>query len=193
MPIQLILASSSLYRKALLSRLQLSFVTDSPDINEQAMPDELPQDLVRRLSMEKAQAVAQRYPDALIIGSDQVACIGDNILGKPGNREKAIQQLMLASGSKVTFYTGLCLYNSATQRFQLSVDPFYVHFRDLSQQQIERYIDKDKPFNCAGSFKMESLGISLFKRLEGTDPNALIGLPLIRLVEMLAQEGINIP
>ena len=128
-----------------------------------------------------------------MIGSDQVACVGDEILGKPGNRENAIAQLSAASGKAVTFYTGLCLYNAANDQIQVAVEPFVVHFRVLGSAQIERYIDREQPFNCAGSFKSEGFGITLFAALEGRDPNALVGLPLIRLVEMLDRQGVSLP
>lgn len=195
MPMQttLILASRSPYRCELLQRLGLSFSTDSPDIDEQAQVGETPVGLVQRLAQEKARAVAAKHPQALIIGSDQVACIEGTILGKPGSRDKAIQQLAAASGKTVTFYTGLCLFNSANQNTQVLCEPFHVSFRQLSQAQIERYVDKEQPFNCAGSFKSEGLGISLFERLHGDDPNSLIGLPLIQLIRLLANEGVMLP
>lgn len=189
----LILGSTSPFRRELLERLGIDFACDAPDIDEARQPGETPEQLVLRLAEAKAKAVAIRHPDALIIGSDQVACIDSEILGKPGNREKAIAQLSLASGKAVTFYTGLCLYNSANGHSQLICEPFRVHFRQLPVEQIARYVDAEQPFNCAGSFKSEGLGITLFSRLEGDDPNALIGLPLIRLVEMLDSEGIALP
>lgn len=189
----LILSSTSPFRKELLAKLNLPFTTVSPAINEHRLADETPRQLVTRLAEEKAKAVAADHPHALIIGSDQVATIADSILGKPGGREQAIEQLILASGKRATFYTGLCLYNAQTQRSQLSCELFYVHFRKLDQAKIERYLDIEQPFNCAGSFKSEGLGIALFRKLEGDDPNTLIGLPLIRLVNMLANEGISVP
>jgi MAF protein len=190
---KLILGSTSPFRKELMQKLGLRFDVDAPDIDETMHTDEQPQDFVQRLALEKAQAVAARHKNALIIGSDQVACIDTNILGKPGVREKAIEQLTEASGKRVSFYTGLCLLNSASGRSQVACEPFHVHFRHLSREQIERYLDAEEPYNCAGSFKSEGLGISLFTRLEGDDPNALIGLPLIRLISMLEQEGIVVP
>jgi len=189
----LVLASTSPFRKALLEKLGIAFRSCAPRIDESAQPGEDPRQLVMRLSSEKARAVTKEFPDALIIGSDQVACINGAIIGKPGGREGAISQLKTASGRKVDFYTGLSLLNSATGRQQTICEPFAVHFRSLRQEQIERYLDAEKPYNCAGSFKSEGLGISLFRRLQGDDPNALIGLPLIRLVEMLNVEGIEIP
>ncbi len=189
----LILGSTSPFRRELLNKLGLDFGVDSPDIDESMHPGEKPEEFVKRLSLEKAKAVASRHNNALIIGSDQVACIGPNILGKPGNRERALAQLTEASGQRISFYTGLCLLNSDSGCSQVICEPFHVHFRDLSQGQIERYLDAEQPYNCAGSFKSEGLGIALFERLEGDDPNSLIGLPLIRLVAMLQQEGISIP
>jgi MAF protein len=189
----IILGSTSPFRQELLGRLKIPFSTAAPDIDESPEPGESPQRLVKRLALAKAEAVASAHPQALVIGSDQVACIGDQILGKPGNREKAIQQLTQASGKKVQFLTGLCLLNSGTSRAQVVCEPFEVYFRELTQEQIERYLDAEEPYNCAGSFKSEGLGIALFERLEGADPNALIGLPLIRLVTMLQNEGVAVP
>ncbi len=190
---RLILGSTSPFRRELLHKLGLSFEVDAPDIDESRHEDETPEDFVRRLAVDKAKAVAARHEDSLVIGSDQVACIGPNILGKPGTRENAISQLTDASGQRVSFYTGLCLFNSHTGKIQVVCEPFHVYFRDLSREQIERYLDAEEPYNCAGSFKSEGLGISLFTKMEGDDPNALIGLPLIRLIGMLQQEGISVP
>ncbi len=189
----IILGSTSPFRQELLHRLRLPFSTAAPDIDESPQPGESPQRLVKRLALAKAEAVALGNPQALIIGSDQVACLGDRIIGKPGNRENAIKQLTQASGQHVQFLTGLCLLNSATNRAQVVCEPFVVHFRKLTQEQIERYLDAEEPYNCAGSFKSEGLGIALFERLEGADPNSLIGLPLIHLVTMLQQEGVAVP
>ena len=190
----LVLASSSPFRRELLARLGLVFLSDSPDIDEQRTPGEAPEALVQRLALEKARAVAGRHPGALVIGSDQVAVLEDGtVLGKPGSEERARQQLRQASGRSVTFLTGLCLYNAATEGYQLCCEPFRVHFRELSADAIASYIRKEQPLNCAGSFKSEGLGITLFRRLEGDDPNALIGLPLIRLTDMLAAEGVALP
>lgn len=189
----LLLASSSPFRRELLGKLKLDFIHQSPDIDETRLEDESPTELVIRLAREKAAALAAKHPDTLIIGSDQVAVLGDNVLGKPGTREKAIQQLSTASGQRVTFLTGLCLLNTATGRTQTACEPFNVQFRTLKPSQIERYVDLEQPLNCAGSFKSEGLGIVLFKALEGRDPNSLIGLPLITLTEFLAAEGIQLP
>ena len=190
---QLVLGSTSPFRKALLEKLGIPFCTDTPNTNEARQPGESPTDLVLRLAEAKAREVAGRHPAAMIIGSDQVACVDGEILGKPGNRENAIAQLTAAAGKTVTFYTGLCLYNSANEQTQTGVELFTVHFRNLTPGQIERYVDLEQPFNCAGSFKSEGFGITLFSALEGRDPNSLIGLPLILLVEMLADQGITLP
>ncbi|MES9882850.1 MAG: nucleoside triphosphate pyrophosphatase [Sedimenticola sp.] len=189
----MVLGSTSPFRKALLERLKLDFITASPDIDESIHAGETPEALVTRLALEKAKTVAKQHTNALIIGSDQVASIEGDILGKPGNRDNAISQLESASGKRVTFYTGLCLLNSVNGNSQVLCEPFHVHFRVLSSSQIERYLDAEEPYNCAGSFKSEGLGIALFERLEGDDPNALIGLPLIRLITMLSNEGVQIP
>ncbi len=192
--LKIILASTSPFRKEILSRLGLPFPfeTCSPDVNEVALADESAEALVARLAEAKARMIATQYKDALVIGSDQVAVLDGVILGKPGHHEKAIEQLTQASGKSVIFYTGLCLINSSSGNTQVEVVPFEVVFRYLSEQQIENYLQREQPYNCAGSFKSEGLGISLFEKLHGDDPNALIGLPLIRLVHMLENEGVEI-
>ncbi|PWQ99138.1 Maf family protein [Leucothrix pacifica] len=190
---KLVLASSSPYRKTLLERLQQPFVCDSPDIDESQQLNETPRDYVERLSKEKAEAVAARHPDSLIIASDQCSVIDNVICGKPGHHSAAIQQLQQSSGNRVSFYTGLCIMNSNNHETLSAVIPFHVDFRDLTLQEIERYLNAEKPYDCAGSFKAEGLGVTLFKKMEGDDPNALIGLPLIRLCEMLRQFGLNLP
>jgi MAF protein len=189
----LILASSSPYRRQLLARLGLKFDCQSPNIDETPLPGEKPQQLVKRLAEQKAAAVATDHPEALIIASDQVAALDGNILSKPGTDENALKQLSACRGRSVTFYTSLCLLNSQTGHQQLIVEPFTVHFRQLDEEQLKRYIAAEQPLDCAGSFKMEGLGISLFERLEGDDPNSLIGLPLIRLVSILQREQLEIP
>lgn len=193
MSLPLVLGSTSPFRYELLKKLALDFKTAAPDIDETRLPDESPESLVQRLAVEKAREVAKAYPQALIIGSDQVACIEGEILGKPGTRDNAIRQLQQASGKTVLFHTGLCLLNSASGRHQALCEPYRVRFRTLSNEQIARYVDHEQPLNCAGSFKSEGLGISLFERLQGDDPNTLIGLPLIRLVQMLDREGVAVP
>jgi MAF protein len=189
----LVLASSSPYRRELLTRLHLPFTWSAPQIDEKRHPNEDADTLVRRLSLEKAQALLATHPQHLIIGSDQVAVLGTQILGKPHTLERACEQLMAASGNSVTFLTGLTLLNSATGQQQTDCVPFTVHFRTLSEAQIMRYLTAEQPFDCAGSFKAEGLGISLFRNTEGSDSNSLIGLPLIRLVDMLQASGVEIP
>ena len=189
----LVLASSSPYRRELLTRLRLPFTWGAPQIDESRRPDEDAETLVHRLSLEKAQALSATHSQHLIIGSDQVAVLGSQIIGKPHTLERAREQLMAASGNSVTFLTGLTLLNSATGQQQTDCVPFTVHFRRLSEAQIMRYLTAEQPFDCAGSFKAEGLGISLFRSTEGSDSNSLIGLPLIRLVDMLQASGIDIP
>jgi len=186
---KIVLASTSPFRKQLLDKLGIEFVTASPDVNETALPNETPEQLVARLSEAKAKILADQYPEALIIGSDQVAIVDGQILGKPLVHEKAFDQLKRAAGKRITFLTGLCVFNTKSKRSQVDVIPYYVVFRDLTDKQIESYLQREQPYNCAGSFKSEGLGIALFERLEGDDPNSLIGLPLIRLVRMLESEG----
>lgn len=192
MPAEIVLASTSPFRRQLLEKLGLRFATAAPDIDEARIADETPEALVKRLSLQKAQAVATQYPDSLIIGSDQVACIQGRVLGKPGNHQRALEQLRQASGQEVVFYTGLCLLNSANGHSQVICEPFSVHFRMLTEAQIDNYLRREQPYNCAGSFKSEALGITLFSRMSGDDPNSLIGLPLIHLVAMLENEGVSL-
>lgn len=187
----LLLASSSPFRKELLEKLCLPFDSASPDINETPLFNESPEQYVKRLAEEKSKALASEYSEHIIIGSDQCAVINGKIIGKPHTHENAIEQLKNASGSCVTFYTGLALFNAQTNSIQSSVECFKVHFRDLTDQEIDRYLKIETPYKCAGSFKSEGLGISLFEKLEGDDPNTLIGLPLIRLLEMLRAEKIS--
>ncbi len=188
----IILGSSSIYRSELLAKLKLPFSTASPNIDESALIGESPAQLVLRLAENKARKVAETNLSALVIGSDQVAVLEGEILGKPGTAENAVKQLLAASGKTVTFLTGLALYNAANQQMQSILEPFEVSFRNLSESQIRRYVDLEQPFDCAGSFKSEGLGISLFSELRGSDPNSLIGLPLIRLVDMLAAQGVSV-
>jgi MAF protein len=188
----LILASSSPYRRELLARLRFPFTWESPAIDEQRLTNESPQAMVLRLAEAKARAIAARHPNAIIIASDQTAVIGNHILGKPSVHDKAVTQLQRISGHKVEFLTSLALLNSANNHLQLDVVPFAVHMRTLSLAQIENYLRLEQPYDCAGSFKSEGLGIALFEKMEGDDPNALVGLPLIQLVHMLANENIHI-
>lgn len=189
----LVLASSSPYRRELLSRLKLPFTWSAPSIDESPHPNESAEALVRRLAQEKAQALAAEFPRHLIIGSDQVAVLNGQIIGKPYDFSRAHAQLTAASGASVRFLTGLALFNSATNTWQIDCIPFTVHFRQLSADCISRYLEAEQPYDCAGSFKAEGLGVSLFSRTEGTDATSLIGLPLIRLVDMLLSEQVQIP
>jgi len=186
---KLILASTSPFRKQLLERLQLPFDTAAPDVDETPLADEPIDAMVMRLAETKARAVAAAQPDALIIGSDQSAVLNGQVLGKSGGFERAFQQLREASGQKIVFHTGLCLLNTRTDQAQLASVPYTVVFRQLNDAQIRHYLEREQPYNCAGSFKSEALGIALFERFEGEDPNALVGLPLIKLVDMLSREG----
>ena len=188
----LVLGSTSPFRKAILDKLQLPFECAKPNIDETPYKDELPKELVKRLAIEKAKAVASNYPDALIIGSDQVATCEGEILGKPHNVENAVIQLTKFSGKSITFYTGLCVYDTSKDKALAIVEPFIVHFNTLSQDEIQYYLKAEQPYNCAGSFKSEGLGICLFSKLEGDDPNTLIGLPLIKLVTLLKKQGLNV-
>ncbi len=189
---KLVLGSTSPFRKALLERLHIDFECDSPDIDETPLPDEAVEDMVVRLATAKAQAISARHPDSLIIGSDQSAVLNGEKLSKPGNFENAFKQLTRASGQKITFQTGLCLLNSRSGNIQSACVPYTVVFKKLTPEMIESYLRKEEPYNCAGSFKSEALGIALFERFEGADPNALIGLPLIELVNFLGNEGFSI-
>ena len=189
----LVLASSSIYRRELLQRLRLPFTCYSPEIDEKIRQNEPASELVRRLAEEKARAVAEKHPQHLIIGSDQVAVLNQQILGKPHDLQRATAQLLAASGRSVSFLTGLALLNSATGHCQVDCISFTVHFRQLDERQIRRYLEIEQPFDCAGSFKAEGLGVSLFRSTEGTDATSLIGLPLIRLTDMLNQEGVAVP
>jgi MAF protein len=188
---QLILASSSAYRRTLLARLGLPFTSISPSIDETPLQEESVQALVERLALGKAKAIADRYPQALIIGSDQACICGSTILGKPGDMTRARLQLQACSGKQVDFYTGLVLLNSATGCWQQSMDVFSVTFRKLGETEIENYLQLELPFDCAGSFKAEGLGITLFEKMTGKDFHSLIGLPLISLCDMLREAGIN--
>lgn len=189
---KLILASSSPYRRELLVRLMIPFEVMAPDVDEAPMPGESPEVLVERLAVAKAQAVAVQHANTLVIGSDQVAVYDGKIAGKPLTHDRAVEQLRMASGKAVMLYTGLALINSASGRIQSEVIPFRVVFRALTGSQIENYLRKEQPYHCAGSVKSEGLGIALLERFEGDDPNALIGLPLIRLVRMLEREGLTV-
>ena len=189
---ELVLASTSPYRRELLSRFKMPFSVTSPEVDETPLPGETPEQTAYRLAIAKAKAVAAQHPDALIIGSDQVATLDGMQLGKPHTHENATRQLRTMRGKTVTFHTALCLYNSHSGNTQAQVVPFMVQFRDLSDAEIERYLLKEQPYNCAGSAKSEGLGIALIAKMTGDDPNALVGLPLIALVEMLKNEGVSV-
>ena len=194
---KLILGSTSPFRKELLQRLQIEFSCASPDVDETPIKGETIEQMVMRLSELKADAIATQIKDsgedALIIGSDQSAVLNGEPLTKPGNFENAVRQLTDASGQRIVFQTGLCLLNTRTGKKQTICEPYTVVFKKLSTQTIERYLKREEPYNCAGSFKSEGLGIALFEKFEGEDPNSLIGLPLIKLVGMLENEGLEIP
>ena len=189
---KLVLASTSPYRKALLDRLHVEYICDSPDIDETPLAEESVENMVVRLAQLKAEAVADRHRDALIIGSDQSAELDGKPLSKPGNFANAVKQLENASGKRIVFQTGLCLLNTRSGNIQTACVPYTVVFRPLTANMIEHYLHKEQPYNCAGSFKSEGLGIALFEKFEGEDPNALIGLPLIRLTQFLENEGFSI-
>jgi len=188
----IVLASGSQYRAELLRKLHLDFAIHGSNIDEAARNGEAAESLAMRLSQAKAHALSSFYPNHLIIGSDQVAVCGGEILNKPGNRELVIRQLKLQSGQAVRFYTGICVLNSGNGQSLSDIDICTVHFKTLNDRQIERYVDLEQPFDCAGSFKSEGLGIALFTRIDAPDPNALIGLPLIKLIALLARFGVEI-
>ncbi len=188
---KLVLASASPYRRQLLQRLMPSFQCQDPDIDESRRAGEAAPALVQRLAMSKAQRIAPNFDNALIIGADQVACLGDEILGKPGSFAPARDQLRRCSGETVTFYTGLCLLDTNNRDYDLDCETYRVQFRKLSLQEIDAYLRAEQPYDCAGSFKSEGLGINLFEALEGKDPNTLVGLPLITLARWLRRRGVN--
>ncbi|MGH8615191.1 MAG: Maf family protein [Gammaproteobacteria bacterium] len=188
---QLILASSSPYRAELLARLRLPFVAKAPEIDETPLHREHPKELVLRLARSKTKALADQYPNALIVGADQVAAIKLLVFGKPENLHAARRQLHQISGQRVDFITGLCLLNTDTARFQEQHVSFSVFFRPFTNTMIERYLETENPLGCAGSFRSEGLGIALVERMQGDDPSALIGLPLISLLAMLEAEGVS--
>ncbi|PPC82395.1 MAG: septum formation inhibitor Maf [Methylotenera sp.] len=192
MHINLILASSSIYRRELLSRLQIPFSCISPDVDETPFDNELPQETALRLAQEKAIKVATTHSDALVIGCDQVAMLDNIQLGKPLNHDNATKQLRMMRGKEVIFHSALCLYNAKTQHMQATVVPYVVKFRNLTDAQIESYLLKEQPYHCAGSAKSEGLGIAIIEKMTGDDPNALIGLPLIALINMLNHEQVAV-
>lgn len=189
---RLVLASSSQTRRQVLSKLQIDFEIFAPNIDESSLPGESPSQLVERLSVEKSLAATTAYPGHLIVGSDQVAVVCDQVLGKPKDRNHAISQLETMSGNSVVLFTGLALLNSETGSLQSDVLQYRVNFRNLNREMIENYIDKDHPFDCGGSLRSEGLGIALLTEFDGSDPNILLGLPLIRLIDMLSAEGYSV-
>lgn len=188
----IILASTSPYRRELLSRLGLHFEVANPATDETPRTGESPEELALRLAEAKARAVACTHPDALIIGSDQVATVNGRIYGKPGNHERAVQQLRELSGKTVNFFTGLCLFNSGTGQTEICGVPTLVTFRQLTDREIENYLQREPAYNCAGAAKSEGLGIALLESMRGDDPNALVGLPLIALCTMLRRQGVDV-
>lgn len=189
---KIILASSSPYRRQLLDRLQLDYECHSPDVDESIHSGELATDYVCRLAQAKARVIAEEHPSAVVIGSDQCALLEDQILGKPGSHEKALQQLRRAQGKTVVFHTGVCVLNLARDFCLVEDVVFHVEFRNLSDRQLEHYLRVEQPYDCAGSFKAEGYGACLFSALRGDDPNALIGLPLLKLTTMLESAGIEV-
>jgi septum formation protein len=190
---KIVLASTSRYRRELLNRLQIPFSAVSPGVEESARPGEPPEAMATRLATAKALAVAAGHPDAIIIGCDQVAISGGKILGKPGNHENAVRQLRELSGRDAMFYTALCVHDATSGRTATRIVPCRVKFRVLDDAVIQRYLEREQPYDCAGSAKSEGLGIALIERMEGEDPNALVGLPLIALVDLLGEHGVQIP
>ena len=188
----LILASSSPFRQSLLQKFNLPFKAFSPDVDESALENETPNELVKRLSELKATEATKHFNEGLVIGSDQVAVFNDQILGKPHTKENAVKQLSLFSGQTVTFLTGLCVFDIQSGQSRSLVEPFNVTFKTLTTAQISAYCDAEQPYNCAGSFKSEGLGICLFEKLSGDDPNSLIGLPLIKLSQLLAEFNVDV-
>lgn len=187
---QIILASSSIYRRELLSRLQIPFECISPEVDETPLKDESPADTALRLAQVKARKVAYSNSSALIIGCDQVATLDGKQLGKPHTHENATKQLCMMRGREVTFHSALCVFNAKTQHMQAEVVPYVVQFRALSDTQIQNYLIKEQPYQCAGSAKSEGLGIAIIEKMTGDDPNALIGLPLIKLIDMLKNQRV---
>ena len=190
---QLVLASSSPYRRELLSRLRLSFITAAPNVDETPLPGEGPAETSLRLAVAKARALTTAHPQALIIGSDQVSLLNGVQLGKPGNHERAVQQLRAMRGQTLKFHTALCLLNTASGELQQDIEITEVVMRNYDDLQIEHYLRAETPYDCAGSVKSEALGICMIAAMRGDDPNALVGLPLIKLVSMLYKEGVALP
>lgn len=193
LPRTLVLGSTSRYRRELLQRLQLPFTVTAPEVDETPQPGEAPRALALRLALAKAHAVAAQHPEAVVIGSDQVADLAGHALGKPGTHERAVAQLRLMSGHTVVFQTALAVVCQATGFEQVDLAPVEVRFRTLSDDEIERYLRAEQPYDCAGSAKSEGLGISLLDAIVSDDPTALVGLPLIRTCRMLRAAGLTLP
>lgn len=189
---KLVLASTSSYRRALLERLRIPFETASPGLDESALPGEAPQQTALRLAEGKAKAVSASFPQALVIGSDQVAVLKGRAIGKPGDHAAATKQLLAMRGQSVVFHTAVCILNTGTGKVQIEDVPTSVTLRHLEPAQIERYLQIETPYDCAGSARIESLGIGLVERVTSDDPTALIGLPLIALCRMLRNEGLDV-
>jgi len=189
---QLVLASTSRYRRALLERLGVSFLTADPGVKEEHLPGEGPEQMARRLAEAKALAVAPGFRDALVVGCDQVAVSNGELLGKPGNHKNAVRQLRALSGGEAVFHTAVCVHNTTDGSTRVRVVPCRVHFRKLDDAAIERYLAREQPYDCTGSAKSEGLGIALISKMEGEDPNALVGLPMIALVDLLREQGVNV-
>ena len=189
---KIVLASSSPFRKHLLQKIYTTFEQAAPDINESRLVGETSTDLSKRLALEKATALAEQFPNHLIIGSDQVAMLGDNQLTKPGSHENCVTQLSLSSGKTITFFTSVCVLNSKSRESTVDIEVCKVHMRSLQLKEIENYVERDKPYDCSAAFKSEGLGIALFKQIDSDDPNALIGLPLIKLTALLKDMGLDV-
>jgi septum formation protein len=191
--VRLVLASTSPYRRALLERLGVPFSVANPEVTEEHLPGEAPEATAGRLAEAKARAVADRYPDSLVIGSDQIAVCDGEILGKPLTHANALRQLRTLSGREALFHTAVCVHNTRAGTTRARVVPCRVTFRTLDDATIETYLTKEQPYDCAGSAKSEGLGIALIAKMESEDPSALVGLPLIALVDLLREQGLNVP
>jgi septum formation protein len=190
---RIVLGSTSRYRAGLLRRIIDDFEQVAPDVDEAPLPGESPRARAARLGEAKARAAGTNLRDALVIGSDQVAALGDSVLHKPGNIETAHEQLRASSGKHVDFFTGLCVFDTRDGRARSALDHTRVFFRELGDAEIDRYLERERPLDCAGSFKSEAAGIALFERIESLDPTALVGLPLIALARLLRDAGLPLP
>lgn len=188
----IILASSSPSRKKQLNQLKIPHMAISPDIDETPKPFERAFDLVQRLAFEKAEVIAKQHPNALVIGGDQVGEFGHQILGKPLTHEKAVEDLAALSGQSCTFYTGVCVWNAHTQQVHVDCAMTHLKFKQLTQDEIEHYLRQDQPYHCAGGFQIDGLGLALFESIQADDPSSIIGLPLMRLANLLKKEGYSV-